>query len=463
MKNISYLLVMLLFSQLMNAQTNTQNEFSLQQAIDYAMENNFEIRNAKTDIKIARKKVIETRAIGLPHVNASVGYDYFIDIPTQLMPDFITPAMVKVNQQIFGLTPVVPVSGDPRMIEMRFGQTHNISAGLTATQLLFNGSYLVGLQASSAYVRLSQRKLEKLEKELKHTIAKAYYPIVIIQENLLLLDSTLINLQEMLIETKAFQEEGFLEDTDIDQMGIMINDIQNTKKNLENTLEMATKNLKFQMGMPISLPIHLSEKIEILTEKVINLALDTDMYNVENHQDYKYLQAAKALAMLDVKNKKAALLPTLSAYFNYQEKAMRDEFNFFDSDKDWFPTQVVGAKLNIPIFQSWQSRAQIQQKQLELEKIKVQEMQLKEALSLKYENTKSNLSYSLDVFYNKELKKKQAKRIYQKTKIKFKAGMASSLDLSQTFNQYLQAQMEYLTAMMTLLTNKENFEQEVGK
>ena len=461
MKKIQYILGLLFLGFGLSAQQ--QNTFSLQQAIDYALQNNFDIRNAKTDIRIAKKKVVETRAIGLPHINASVGYDYFIDIPTQLVPDFITPAMMQVNQQIFGLTPVVPVSGDPRLIEMRFGQTHNISAGLTATQLLFNGSYLVGLQASAAYVRLSQSKLEKLEKELKHTIAKAYYPIVIIQENLLLIDSTLMGLQEMLIETNALQKEGFLEESDVDQMGIMINDIQNTKKKLENTREMAVKNLKFQMGMPIDTLIRLSEKIETITQKVISLGLGTEVYSVEKHQDYRYLQAAKALAILDVKNKRAALLPTLSAYFNYQEKAMRDEFDFFDTDQDWFPTQVVGAKLNIPIFQSWQSRAQIQQKQLELEKIKVQEMQLKEGLLLKYQNMKSNLSYSIDIFYNKELKTKQAKRIYQKTKTKFKEGMASSLDLTQTFNQYLQAQMEYLNAMMELLTSKENLEQEVGE
>ena len=461
MKKIGYIIGIIILGQGLFAQQ--QNEYSLQQAIDYALQHNFDIRNAKTDIKIAKKKVVETRAIGLPHINASVGYDYFIDIPTQLMPDFITPTMMQVNQQVFGLIPVVPVSGDPQMLEMKFGQKHNISAGITATQLLFNGSYLVGLQASSAYVRLSQAMLEKKEKEVRHSVAKAYYPVIIIQENLILLDSTLISLQEMLLETKALQEEGFLEDTDVDQMGIMINDIQNTKRKLENTQEMATKNLKFQMGMTISTPILLTEKLQTLLETVASLGLESGEFNVAKHQDYRLLQASKALAILDVKNTRAALLPMLSAYFNYQEKAMRDEFDFFDTDQNWFPTQVVGAKLEIPIFQSWQSKAKIQQKKLELEKVKVQEMQLEEALSLKYHNTKSNLSYSIDVFYNKKLKVTQSQRIYTKTKVKFQEGMASSLELSQVFNQYLQAQMEYLNAMMELLTNKENMEQQIGK
>ena len=463
MKHIrKYIFGMVLLSvQVLWAQE--QNTFTLQQAIEYGLEHNFEIKNAQTDVNIAKKKVVETRAIGLPHINASVGYDYFVDIPTQLMPDFITPNLIRVNQQFFGLQPVVPISGEQRMMEMRFGRPHNLTAGISATQLIFNGSYLVGLRAASTYVNFARVSLEKKKKEIKHKIAKAYYPVIILQENLALMDSMLVNMQEMLDETKALQEEGFMEDTDVDQLNIVLNDLKTSRKNLQNKWDISSKNLKFLMGMPIETPVYLTEDLENIVNDVASVSLEASKYDYGKHQDYQLLQVSKSLALLDIKNKKAALLPVLSAYYNYQEKAMRDEFDFFDSEQDWFPTQIVGAKLQIPIFQSWQTRAQIQQKKLALEKVKVREEQLKQALQLKYESAKSNLAYSIDVFYNKELKVKQAERVYRRTKVKFQTGTASSFELTQAFNQYLQAQMEYLNAMMDLLVSKENYELETGE
>jgi outer membrane protein TolC len=439
-----------------------QMSFSLQEAIDYGLQHNFEILSTKIDIKIAQQKVVETRAIGLPHLNASAAYDYFVNIPTQLMPDFIGPAMIEVNQKVFGLQPLVPVSGEPRMLEMKFGQTHNISAGITATQLLFNGSYLVGLQASKSYVNLSKVILDKKAQELKHSIAKAYYPVIIIQENLKLMDTTLLSLRQLADETSALFAEGFVEDTDVEQIKIMINDVENTKKHLEMTQNIAIKNLKFQMGLPLDIRITLSENINNLLEIAVKMKLDDDLFSVGKHKDFQLLQAKKALSVLDLKNKRAALLPVLSAYYNYQKKAMRDDFNFFEEEGSWFPTQVAGIKLNIPIFQSWQSRAIIQQKKLELKKLKIQEQQLEAALNLQYQSTRSNLQYTLDAFYNKKLKMSYAQKVYDKTKTKYKTGLSSSLRLTQAFNQYLQAEMEYLNAMTELLNSKEDMEMQLG-
>ncbi len=457
------LLSVILLSSGYGQQESTQNSFSLQQAIDYAMQHNFDLRNAKTDLKIARKKVVETRAIGLPHINASAGYDYFVDIPTQLIPDFISPAMIQVNRQVFGLQPIVPVPEEPRMLEMRFGQPHNMSAGITASQLLFNGSYLVGLQAAKSYVNLSQALLEKKEVEVRHDVAKAYYPVLILQKNIVLLDSTLISLQKMLSETTALYEQGFVEDTDVDQINILINDIDITKQKMEMTAEIAAKSLKFLMGLPLDAPLNLTEKLDDLVETLGGSGLQKERMNIASNKDFRLLQAQKALAELDLKNKKAALLPVFSAYYNYQEKAMRDEFDFLDSNGNWFPSQVAGVKLNIPIFQSWQSRAAIQQKKLALEKVKVQETQLQEALQLKYQNSQATLAYQYKALLNKQMKMKQARRVYQKTKTKYKEGVESSFQLTQTFNQYLQSEMEYLNAILALLNAKEDIEMQLGK
>jgi len=137
-------------SQEMQENTGTRY-FSLEEARAFAKENNYDVINALNDIEIARKKVEETTAIGLPQLEGSIAYNDYIDIPTMLIPDFI------------GQT--------DELLPVKFGTKYNMSASATASMLLFSGEYIVGLQASRVFVDFSQKQYDKKIIELDKSVA----------------------------------------------------------------------------------------------------------------------------------------------------------------------------------------------------------------------------------------------------------------------------------------------------
>lgn len=416
---------------------------SLDEAIAYALEHNYNIMNAKTDIQIAKKRVAETRSIGLPQVNASVSYNNYLELPTQLIP-----------AEFFG--------GQPgEFAEIQFGTQHNATWGGTVSQLIFNGSYIVGLQAANAYVNLSRENLAKQEIEVKAAVKNAYYPVIILRENIGLLDTTLSNLRILLFETEQLFETGFVEDVDVDQIGLMISNLEATYTNMNNTLEIMQDNLKLQLGINEETPLLLTDELRDFMDDVNNNILNNQTFNYAQHIDYRLLENQKTMTMLDIRNKKASYLPVISAFYSYQENAQRNDFNFFDPDENWFPTQLIGVQLDIPIFSSWGRNSKIQQAKLNLDKLMVTGEQMKTGINMKVNAARSDFENAWLIYNNKKKSLSISSKIYEKTQIKYKEGISSSLELTQTFNQFMNAEMEYLNAMLELLNKKALLEKEL--
>ncbi|MBN3035518.1 MAG: TolC family protein [Bacteroidales bacterium] len=432
--------------------------FSLEEACRYAEEHNYEMKNARTDIDIAGKKVSETMAIGFPQVSASLSYNNFLDIPTTLIPDFLTPAIVGVNEGIFGLEPTVTVSDEVQFFEAKFGVQHNMTASATLNQLLFSGQYIVGLQASRAYLSLSETSMIKTGQVTRESVSKAYFPVVIIRENMKVLDSTLVSLRQMLSETQAIYRQGFIEDTDVDQLELMISDLEATISDMGNQYEIALGNLKFQMGIGMQTDIRITSDLEDLISGTDSGDLLVTDFDHRHHIDYRVFKNQEALAQLDLKLKRSEYLPTLNAFYSYQSNGMRDKFDFLDFDKEWYPSQVIGVQLDIPIFSSGSRKYKVQQARLQLDKVKVMDDQVREGLSLQLSSAKSAYSNAYKVHLNKSKGMDIARKIHQKTEAKYKAGMAGSLELSQTYNQFMNAEMEYLLATLDLLNRKAELE-----
>ena len=148
------------------AQT-TENSFSLKQAQDYALKNNYQIKNAQLDVTIAKKKVWETTAYGLPQVMAEAKFQNFIDLPTNLIP-----------ANAFN-----PLAPEGEFAELQFGTDYNTSATISASQLIFDGSYIVGLQAARTYQELSINNKKKTDEEIKYAVAQAYHTVLVAKEN----------------------------------------------------------------------------------------------------------------------------------------------------------------------------------------------------------------------------------------------------------------------------------------
>lgn len=419
-------------------------KFSLKEAQQYALEHNYDVINAGTDVEIARKRVKENLAIGLPQVNANASYNNYLELPTTIIPG-----------DMFG-TP-----GED--IEIQFGNQHNAAWEANLSQLIFSGQYIVGVMASKAYVGLIETNYQKSEIEIKDAIAKAYYPVIILRENKKVFDSTLTSLNKMLYETEEYYKSGFVEDTDVDQLKLLISDMQTTITNINNQLEIASNLLKYQLGIRADENIELTEKLDDILGEVNREYMMNTSFNFNNHIDYKLLKDQEKMAVLQLKLKKSEYLPTLSGFYSYQQNAMRDKFTFFASDKKWYTNQMLGVELSVPIFSSGNRKYKVQQAKLEIDKIKVIDNQLQQGLSLRVRTVKSEFNNAYLIYLNKKMSLSNAEKIYQKTEIKYREGIATSLELSQTYNQYLTIQIDYLTSILDLLNKKSDLEKELTK
>ncbi len=413
--------------------------FSLKDAQQYAVEYNYDVINSRTDVEIAERTVKENTALGLPQINGTINYNNNLKLRTTLMPG-----------EFFGQP------GED--IPVQFGTQHTGDLGATVSQLIFSGKYIVGLMTAKAFVDLRADGVVKSEIEIKNIIAKSYYPVIILQENKKVFDSTLATLQNMLVETEAYYKSGFLEDTDVDQIELMISDIEATITNINNQLSIAKNMLKYQMGVEAAVEIVVTDKLAEILAVVNRQYLLEFPFDIQKNIDYKLLRDQEKLSGLKLRLQKTEYMPTLSAVYSYQQSAMRDDFNFFVSGRDWYESQMLGISLQVPIFSSGNRSNKVQKAKLEIEKLMVKDSQLKQGLAIKVETARSVFDNAYLIYLNKKKSVEQSQKIYNKTQIKYKSGMASSLNLSQTYNQFLVSQIQYLTSILDLLNKKADLE-----
>ncbi len=455
--------ILLLFSIVpIFAQSDSTLRFSVKEAQDYAIDNNVEIINKELDIEISRWRVLETTSVGLPQVNGTIEYQQFPDIPTTLMPNFLTPAVVGTNMQYFGLTPIAPIPDTGEMMEMQMGSEYNLNWGLTVTQLLFSGEYIVGLQASRIYKELSKQSLEKSTIDVKSTITQSYHLVLITEQSTNILVESLDNIKKIRAETEAMHKAGFIEKAQVDQIIFTELTLQNQISQMKRQVDFTQRLLKFQLGMDMNDSIVLTDNLEqVINTQDFNNYLISD-FSTQNNIDYRMIQTQENLTKLDMRRTQSSTLPTVSAFYSYSQKAMRDEFDFTDTDKDWFPTSLIGINVKIPIFASGQRYTQIKQKQIELQKVRNTKSNLEQALNIQFDEAKNKYITAYEANLNDQKNIELTKNVFDDTQVKYKKGTVSSLELTQAQNQYLNAQAQYFQSLMNLLNEKLNLEKILG-
>lgn len=428
---IVYCLLAILCTSGLYAQQTSK--FSLSEALDYAMEHNYSLQNDQTDIKIAKKKVWETTAQGLPQITGKGSYNNFLELATMLIPAEFMGGEAGT------------------FAEVQFGTKHNLSADLTLTQLIFSGSYLVGLQASRAYQSLSETQLIKRKIEIRETVTQAYHTIVALEDNQALLKEIHSSLEKMHFEAKETYKSGFIEDTDVEQLELLKTEVAASLDDINTRILIAYNYLKFQMGMESNHMLQLTHRLADFEAEITSNQLGENPFEYSHNIDYLMLKNQEKLAFLNLKLARAQYLPTLAGFFNVQKIAQRNTFNFFDRDQPWFNTSLIGIELNIPLFASGGRRAKVQQAQLEIEKIKVLDKQIQAGLQLEISSARADFSNAFKILSHKKRSKTIAQRIYTKTQLKYREGVSSSMDLLNAHNQYLQAETAYTQAALSLL------------
>ncbi len=438
-----FLMILLLIS-FGQTQTSGGQKFSLDEAVAYALKHNHEVKNTRLGIAAAAKQVWEITASGLPQVSVSAKYQHLIDIPTQLIP-----------AQFFG--------GDSgKFAAVQFGQPHNASYGITATQLVFSGSYFVGLQASRVYKKLSAGQNERTELDVKETVTNTYHLILIASQNREILNTTLANVKQTLAEVSALYEEGFVEKLDVKQLKISVSGLENTLSTLDQQIDVAYKLLKLQIGLDLREPIELTDMLDkLLQNQDINNILN-EPFELQESVNFHLVQTQKELASLSLANEYVAFLPSIAAFGTIQQDAQRSEFNLFESREKWYPTTVVGVQMSWNLFSGSAKIFRIQKAKIALNQAENNLERAERGLWLQYDQAKSSLESSQKRFNNYRNNQALAKEIYETTLEKFHEGLSTSLELTQSYNQYLNAEAEYLRGISDMLTARTSLEKILG-
>ena len=439
------------------SQTDSIYRFSLNQAIDFAYENNINVTNAELEVRKAKWKVWETTAIGLPQVNGSAEYQNFPEIPTQLMPNFLFPVVVGINTSYFGLTPTQPMPDDGGKIPVQFGSKHNLNWGISVSQLIFSGEYIVGLQAAKTYKKMSTQNLTKTRIELKTNVEQAYYLSLIASNSLSILQKNYENIKKITENNQKLAKEGIINQTQADQIKILELNLKNQISSLERQKKLSIIMLKFQLGMLPADSLVLTDSLDEII-KTLDLKLLSSDFNINDNIDYQIMETQVKLKTLNLRRTESTTLPQISAYYSYSKKAMLDTFDFFNESTEWFPTSVIGVKLSVPIFASGMRTAQIQQNKIDLMETMNQKQMYNEQLNIQYVQSKDDYMNSLDNLYSQKLNMELSDRIYKNTLIQYQEGTASSSDLTQAQNQFLQAESSYYQALMQALKTKSALE-----
>ena len=428
-----------IFSFLLSLHITAQEQptrLSLQEAIDYAIQNNTSAKNAALDIDAAVKQKWETTAIGLPQINAKVDYNNWLKQQVSLLPG-----------ELAGQTPGT-------FVAVPFGTKQTMNATATLSQLLFDGSYLVGLQSAKVFLEISKNAKNKTDLEVRKNTINAYGNVLLSKESITIYEQNITVLEKSLRETTAIFENGLTEEENVEQLQITLKQLNSGYKNAKRLHQIAQQMLNITIGLDIEAQVILTESLEVLAQENIDLALLNSSDDVQSTIDYKIAKNDRRSKELLLKLEKTKALPSLSAFVNGGYTANNDEFTFLDNDQKWFGSSMFGVSLNIPIFSSFKRSAITQRAKINLEKAENNLTETEKQLKFQVASSKSNYQFAIEQFQTSKENLELAERIERKNQTKFSEGIASSFDLRQAQQQLYSSQQDYLQAMLDVITKK---------
>ena len=418
------------------AQQQKSYSFNLQEAITFALDSNYTAINARRDIAKALKQKWETTATGLPQISADIAYQNSLKQPVTLIPAEIT-------------------GGEPgTFVPITFGTKQNASATATLNQLIFDGSYLVGLKAARAFLDYSENANEKTQLEVRKGVINAYGSVLLSEELITIFEKNKINLEKNLFETRKIYENGLTEEESVEQLEITLLDVETQLSNARRTAAIARQMFNLALGIDVSSQVSLEDSLDALAENNIQLSFLDASLQVAQNVDYKIAYNLTEQRSLELKLEKSRALPRLTAFVNYGTSANSDSFTFFDSEQRWFQSSIFGVNMNIPIFSSGMRAAKTQRARIALDQAETQLTETKQRIQLAVNSAKSNYQFAIENYKNSKTNLSLSERIEGKNQVKFSEGLATSFDLRQAQTQLYTAQQQYFQAMLEVINSK---------
>ena len=440
---MTYRIVMLLLfvsSVAFSQEAPKSYSFSLEEAVNYALDSSYTAINARRDVAKALKQKWETTADGLPQINGSVDYQNQLKQPVTFIPAEFS-------------------GGEPgTFTPVTFGAKQSANLIATLSQVIFDGSYLVALKASTAFLEFSENANEKTRLEVRKGVINAYGGVLLTEESVSIVEKNIDAITDNLSETQALYEEGFAEEEDAEQLQITKLQLENQLSNTKRQADIAKQMFNLALGIPVSAPVVFKDGLEQLTLENVSLEISEQELAVEENVDYKIADNLTKQRELELKLEKSKALPSVNAFVNYGTQTQDDDFVFFDSDTRWFQSSIFGVSINVPIFSSLKRSARTQRAAIALDQAQTDLEQTIQQIQLDTDTARSDYQFAIESYQTAQKNLELAERIENKNQIKFREGISTSFDLRQAQTQLYNAQQELLQSMVNVITTKAELE-----
>lgn len=439
----------------------------LQGAVDHALSYNKSLMNSRMEVERARKRNWEAISQGLPQVDGTLDYMTYFNYEMEFNfsmgggADFTQEQLLDAFNQTQAQFPFYTANDlaihgantyyDGVLQSMLPPTSILLSDQSTATlrlsQLVFSGQYIIGIQTARLAMQISEQNLEFSEQNIKESVISAYYLVLITEESLEILKQNLDNLEETLAQTRVMFKTGMAEQTDVDQLSITVNQLANATTSLQRNLELNYNLLRFQLGLETNVELELTDELESLfTQMQAEAALDTP-FELENNITYQLMQTQEEMNKKMLGLEQWNYAPTITGFYNYNEKLKTSGF-------DMNPNHLAGLSMAVPIFSSGMRKARVDQAKIDYNMAQVNRDIMEDQLLLQEKQFKYNLQSSLENYFTQQENVEVAQRVYDSYRRKFEQGMATSLELTQANDNYLNAENNYLTAIMEVMNAK---------
>ena len=428
-----------LFLTLLNVVTYAQElpeSLSLEEAIAHGLAHNRSIINANREIQKAKKEKWKTIATGLPQISSEVNYQNFLKMPVSLVP-----------AEFFG-------GNRGEFSELIFGTEQNMIGSLKMEQLIFDGSFLVGLQATKVYLNISENLFEKTNLEVKKLITNLYSNVLLASYNIRFLEKNKASLEDNFQEIHQLFRNGFEEEESVEQIQLSLAQINSGLKYAQNLLKIQQDMLKFVIGYPMETPLKLTDEIDDIFNENLYFEPLTDPNNIENNIDIRIAINNVKSESLKLKLEKSKALPKVNAFLNQTYTGNSNEFTFTDSDQKWYGSSLLGLNVKIPIFSSLGRSASTQKAKISLNQAKTQLEETQSKIRIDANAALNEYQLAIDNYYTEKENLRLAERIEQKNKTKFFEGMIQSFELRMVQLQLYSAQSNFVSAIQKVITNK---------
>jgi outer membrane protein TolC len=432
-------IIFLLFATSLNAQENKYS-FTLQEAVDFATDNNRAIQNAERDVKIAAQTKRETTATGLPQINANIGYNNWLEQQVSLIP-----------AGVFGGVP-------GQFSEVTFGTTQTMNGSINIRQKLFDGSYLVALQAAKVYLEISKNAKEKTTNEIRKVVAYSYGNVLLAEANLEIVDSNIALLEKNVWELSKVYENGLVEEESLQQLQLTLSGLKSNQRYTKRLKNIAYQIFNNSLGLNLNSEVVLTNSLEELVLLYSLLTPSRSENEIEEVIDFKIAVNSVKSDELLLKLEKSKALPSLNAFVNGSYSGNSERFSFTENSQKWFGASLFGVTLDIPVFSSFKRSASTQRARLNLEKSKSNLEETTNKIKLEINTARSNYEFAVEDYEIKKNALDLSKNISIKNEIKFFEGLTTSFDLSQAQRQLYMAQQDHLQSMLNIFLKRVELE-----